>query len=72
MYKKVFSGDFQSPEGILTKPTRNIRELSAEKKALCTVRKKAVPIYAAEEREYENEDSVEIADDHAETYLARV
>ena len=40
VHKKVFSGDYQSPEGILTKLTKNIRGLSSEKKALCALSSK--------------------------------
>ena len=48
VHSKVFSGNFQSPEGILNKLTKTMRELSVKKKALCTVRKQSVPVSIAE------------------------
>ena len=69
-FTKSFSGDFQSPEGVLAKLTNNICELSSEKKALCTLRKKTVPVYVTEESEFEREEIVE-ADNIVETNFAR-
>ena len=53
LHKKVFSGDFKPPEGVLTMLTKNIRELSSEKKVLCNVRKQSVPVCIEEETVYE-------------------
>ena len=50
VHNKVFTGNFQSPEGILTKLTKTIRELSIEKKALCTVRKQSMPVCIERQR----------------------
>ena len=52
VHKKVFSGNFQSTESILTKLTKTICELSVEKNALCTVRKQSVPVCIEEAEEY--------------------
>ena len=41
---------------MLNKLTKNIRELSSEKKVLCNVRKQSVPVCIAEERDYESND----------------
>ena len=57
----------------LTTLTKNIRELSSEKKVLCNVRKQSVPVCIAEERDYESND-YEIADvsgETVETYFTR-
>ena len=73
LHKKVFSGDFKSPETVLTEFTKNIRELSSGKTVLCNVRKQSVPVCIAEEAAYESNDyeSANASSETVETYFAR-
>ena len=73
LHKKVISGDFKPPEGVLTMLTKNIRELSSEKKVLCNVRKQSVPVCIAEETVYESNDyeSADVSGETVETYFTR-
>ena len=58
---------------MLTTLTKNIRELSSEKKVLCNVRKQSVPVCIAEERDYESNDyeSADVSGETVETYFTR-
>ena len=71
--KKVYSGNFKPPEGVLNTLTKNIRELSSEKKVLCNVRKQSVPVCIAEERDYESNDyeSADVSGETVEQYFTR-
>ena len=73
LHKKVFSGEFKPPEGVLTTLTKIIRELSSEKKVLCNIRKQNVPVCIAEERDYESNDyeSADVSGETVETYFTR-
>ena len=73
LHKKVFSGEFKPPEGVLTTLTKKIRELSLEKKVLCNVRKQSVPVCIAKERDYESNDyeSADVSGETVETYFTR-
>ena len=57
----------------MTVLTKNIRELSSEKKILCNVRKQSVPVCIAEEAVYESNDyeSADVSGETVETYFTR-